>query len=96
MTRGHVEPDRSLPAIAVRFQPGILSLGSKRRHPGKEDPMAETRMTSMVEKIAALQDFALYRDLAWEGTFEDYLQIGRRAVDPVEHRAPFKLVPASA
>ena len=27
----------------------------------------------MVEKIAAMQDFALYRDLAWEGSFEDYL-----------------------
>ena len=39
--------------------------------------MAEMRMTSMVEKIAALQDFALYRDLSWEGTFEDYLQIVR-------------------
>ena len=39
--------------------------------------MAETRMTSMVEKIASLQDFALYRDLSWEGTFEDYLQIVR-------------------
>src|SRR5437588_4151834 len=39
--------------------------------------MAEMRMSSMVEKIAALQDFALYRDLSWEGTFEDYLQIVR-------------------
>src|SRR4051812_29100213 len=39
--------------------------------------MAEMRMSSMVEKIAALQDFALYRDLAWDGTFEDYLQIVR-------------------
>src|SRR6266851_2274847 len=39
--------------------------------------MAEMRMTSMVEKIASLQDFALYRDLSWEGTFEDYLQIVR-------------------
>ncbi|XXT76226.1 serine protein kinase [Sorangium sp. So ce726] len=32
----------------------------------------------MVEKIAAMQDFALYRDLAWEGTFEEYLQIVRQ------------------
>ncbi|XXU44370.1 serine protein kinase [Sorangium sp. So ce1014] len=32
----------------------------------------------MVEKIAALQDFALYRDLAWEGSFEEYLQIVRQ------------------
>ncbi len=39
--------------------------------------MAEMRVTSMVERIAALQDFSLYRDLAWEGSFEDYLQIVR-------------------
>ncbi|XXV04060.1 serine protein kinase [Sorangium sp. So ce1335] len=32
----------------------------------------------MVDKIAALQDFALYRDLAWEGTFEEYLQVVRQ------------------
>ncbi|XXR86742.1 serine protein kinase [Sorangium sp. So ce406] len=32
----------------------------------------------MVEKIAAMQDFALYRDLAWEGTFEEYLQVVRQ------------------
>src|SRR3954466_2656516 len=37
--------------------------------------MAEMLMSSMVEKIAALQDFALYRDLSWEGSFEDYLDI---------------------
>ncbi|KYF59057.1 PrkA family serine protein kinase [Sorangium sp. So ce854] len=39
--------------------------------------MGELR-TGMVEKIAALQDFALYRDLAWEGTFEEYLQVVRQ------------------
>ena len=39
--------------------------------------MVEIR-TAMVEKIAAMQDFALYRDLAWEGTFEDYLQVVRQ------------------
>ncbi|XXY26324.1 serine protein kinase [Sorangium sp. So ce233] len=32
----------------------------------------------MVEKIAAMQDFALYRDLAWEGSFEEYLQVVRQ------------------
>src|SRR5882724_5232576 len=37
--------------------------------------MAEMRTSSMVQKIAALQDFALYRDLSWEGSFEDYLEI---------------------
>src|SRR3984885_14834355 len=36
--------------------------------------MGEIR-TAMVEKIAAMQDFALYRDLAWEGSFEDYLHV---------------------
>src|SRR3954466_8470770 len=40
--------------------------------------MAEMLMSSMVEKIAALQDFALYRDLSWEGSFEDYLEIVRQ------------------
>ncbi|WP_437286145.1 PrkA family serine protein kinase [Sorangium sp. So ce406] len=39
--------------------------------------MGEMR-TGMVEKIAAMQDFALYRDLAWEGTFEEYLQVVRQ------------------
>src|SRR6267378_1790142 len=42
--------------------------------------MAEMRMTSMVEKIAALQDFSLYRDLAWEGTFEDEIDGGADAI----------------
>ncbi|WP_437722368.1 PrkA family serine protein kinase [Sorangium sp. So ce861] len=39
--------------------------------------MGELR-TGMVEQIAAMQDFALYRDLAWEGTFEEYLQVVRQ------------------
>src|SRR5438309_9917156 len=33
---------------------------------------------SMVAQIAALQDYDRYRDLAWEGSFEDYLQIVRQ------------------
>jgi serine protein kinase len=40
--------------------------------------MADTGTNGMVQKIASLQDFALYRDLSWEGTFEDYLQIVRQ------------------
>src|SRR6187401_2101317 len=32
----------------------------------------------MVDTITAMQDFALYRDLAWEGSFEDYLGIVRQ------------------
>jgi serine protein kinase len=39
--------------------------------------MGEIR-TAMVEKIAAMQDFGLYRDLAWEGTYEEYLQVVRQ------------------
>jgi serine protein kinase len=31
----------------------------------------------MTERIAAMQDFKLYRELSWEGTFEDYLEIVR-------------------
>jgi serine protein kinase len=37
--------------------------------------MAKTMASSMVGKIGALQDFSLYRDLNWEGTFEQYLEI---------------------
>ncbi len=32
----------------------------------------------MVSKIASMQDYDLYRDLAWEGSFEDYLEIVRK------------------
>ena len=39
--------------------------------------MGETRKLNMVEKIAAMQDFELYRDLSWEGSFEAYLDIVR-------------------
>src|SRR3954471_5727196 len=39
--------------------------------------MGEMR-TTMVDRIAAMQDFALYRDLAWEGSVEDYLQLVRQ------------------
>jgi len=38
--------------------------------------MPETR-TTMTERIAAMQDYKLYRELHWEGSFEDYLQIVR-------------------
>src|SRR5258706_14604129 len=34
--------------------------------------------SGMVKKIAAMQVSAFYRDLAWEGSFEDYLQIVRQ------------------
>ncbi len=32
----------------------------------------------MVDTIAAMQDYAHYRDLSWEGSFEDYLKIVRQ------------------
>ena len=32
-----------------------------------------TAMTGMTDRIAAMQDFQLYRELHWEGGFEDYL-----------------------
>jgi len=31
----------------------------------------------MISKIAALQDYEVFRDLHWEGSFEDYLQVVR-------------------
>lgn len=34
--------------------------------------------SSMVGRIASMQDFDLYRDLVWEGSFEDYLAIVRK------------------
>jgi serine protein kinase len=34
-------------------------------------------MSDMVSRIAALQDYDRYRDLHWEGSFEDYLSIVR-------------------
>src|SRR5499427_4467417 len=38
--------------------------------------MAQT--TPMIQKIAAMQDYKLYKELHWEGTFEEYLQIIRQ------------------
>src|SRR5262249_30696527 len=41
-------------------------------------PMAETRATTgMTERIAAMQDYRLYKELHWEGSFEEYLAIVR-------------------
>ena len=35
--------------------------------------MAQT----MIDRIGAMQDFKLYRELHWEGTFEEYLALVR-------------------
>jgi serine protein kinase len=36
-----------------------------------------TGITGMTERIAAMQDFQLYKDLHWDGSFENYLTIVR-------------------
>jgi serine protein kinase len=33
---------------------------------------------SLVGQIASLQNYASYKELAWEGTFEDYLELVRK------------------
>src|SRR5580700_8967004 len=35
------------------------------------------RLSNMTDRIASMQDFRLYKELRWEGTFEDYLAIVR-------------------
>ncbi len=42
--------------------------------------MGELR-TGLLEKIGALQDTKLYRELHWEGSFEEYLQLVREKPD---------------
>ena len=39
--------------------------------------MAETTSPSMISRIAKMQDYDLYRDLTWDGSFEDYLALVR-------------------
>ena len=39
--------------------------------------MVEKRLSNMTEQIAAMQDLKLYRELHWEGGFEEYLGIVR-------------------
>ncbi len=49
--------------------------------PGQDQRGRGTAMgdaNSLVGKIAAMQDYALYRDLSWEGSFEDYLAVVRK------------------
>src|SRR6476660_6438894 len=41
------------------------------------ETLASPPDTSMVAQIAAMQDYDRYRDLAWEGSFEEYLQVIR-------------------
>src|SRR4026207_1066671 len=43
----------------------------------KAERKAEAKPGSMVSAIAAMQDYERYRDLAWEGSFEEYLGIVR-------------------
>jgi serine protein kinase len=44
---------------------------------GEDYDMAETRPSTMTDRIAAMQDFKLYKELHWEGGFEEYLAIVR-------------------
>src|SRR5690349_12587081 len=46
-------------------------------HKTGSDLGKEPAAGSMVAQIASLQDYDRYRDLAWEGSFEQYLQIVR-------------------
>src|SRR6187200_23610 len=39
---------------------------------------ARVEAMTMVAQIAELQNYATYKELAWEGSFEDYLQLVRR------------------
>ena len=41
------------------------------------ETLASPPETSMVAQIAAMQDYDRYRDLAWEGSFEEYLAMVR-------------------
>jgi serine protein kinase len=52
--------------------------GGQLAPPSEAQAMAETNAQSMVARIASLQDYDLYRDLSWEGSFEDYLQLIRK------------------
>ncbi len=36
-----------------------------------------TPQSQMTDRIAAMQDYELYRELTWEGSFDDYLQVVR-------------------
>jgi hypothetical protein len=44
----------------------------------QNDPESDNGSNSMVAQIAAMQDYDLYRDLSWEGAFEEYLNVVRQ------------------
>ena len=46
--------------------------------PEMNETRSDSKGTRNIDRIAAMQDYVLYRDLAWEGTFEDYLEIVRK------------------
>jgi len=43
---------------------------------------------SILAKVGQMQDLASYRDLHWEGSFDDYLEIVRQ--DPAVTRAAYQ------
>jgi serine protein kinase len=50
-------------------------MNERRSEPAKGN--GEPKNGTMISRIAALQDYERYRDLAWEGSFEEYLAIVR-------------------
>src|SRR5262249_25725776 len=73
----HYGPDRLSRCPRTRrgaeARPVIKCSRSRR----EDRPMPETRPANMSDRIAAMQDFKLYRELHWEGSFDDYLAIVR-------------------
>jgi serine protein kinase len=50
---------------------------SPRSMESEVEPGAAPPAASMTARIAAMQDYARYRDLSWEGSFEQYLNLIR-------------------
>ena len=69
---------RAAPPVKRGTRPFGLGVRSPPTDPSPGEDMASTNTAAaMTERIAAMQDFKLYRELSWEGSFEDYLQIVR-------------------
>src|SRR3712207_2478506 len=57
----------------VRFR--VVVRSDRARNRGDHE-MAQTS-GQMIDRIGAMQDFKLYRELHWEGSFEEYLEVVR-------------------
>src|SRR5216110_1390460 len=69
-TRARTRSWRTPIAVPRQRAFGIVDLGRR------GDEMAQTS-GQMIDRIGAMQDFKLYRELHWEGTFEEYLALVR-------------------